>query len=549
MTRSDWDRPWVAFASVGVWVFHANVSPAFTPVRSELVDVAGFSRGLLNFVVLRPDRSFPHPAPSAVVLVALLLLLVGMLPRSASRPRMPALAFLAAAGFLAAVAVSGLVTSYRVVLAERTFALALVALAAPRIAWMAERIIKPWLAARAGSHLPIVCVGLMAAGFFASMMLQTLATYGGNYSGFLHLSRDVAARAEVLAGSGQVDRLVLWDQGYDGEFMYLMAFDPLLSRFRDDPRRYQDAIDDPPYRYGRIGFSALTRLVAGGSSERFPAVMMWLIVAAHAGLGAAAGAVASRSGVSVFAGLVYLAIPSFAASLLFGLPEALAACAMVVGFACWRAEQFGWAALSLAAGLLVRETGLVLLGALVVATAFRARRSAGLLALAVAPAAGWRLFAAARLFPAFGWHSLFANPADLTLPLAGLGQLWRAGVLQTQAAPEVAAAVVFPVLLMAAAGVGVGLFIARPGPLEAAAAIYGLVAVSLNYSKIWRHLPSGERGVFELFVCLLLCRLTTSEGSRWMRRVLDGLFVALAIYTYAISPEAAASRTALLLVR
>ena len=35
--------------------------------------------------------------------------------------------------------------------------------------------------------------GLVAAAFFASALLQTLSVYGGNYSGFLHLSRDVAA--------------------------------------------------------------------------------------------------------------------------------------------------------------------------------------------------------------------------------------------------------------------------------------------------------------------------------------------------------------------
>jgi hypothetical protein len=55
-------------------------------------------------------------------------------------------------------------------------------------------------------------------------------------------------------------------------------------------------IDNPPYRYGRIGFSALTRLVSAGRAERYPAVMVWLILAAHVALAAALAAVALATG-------------------------------------------------------------------------------------------------------------------------------------------------------------------------------------------------------------------------------------------------------------
>jgi hypothetical protein len=89
----------------------------------------------------------------------------------------------------------------------------------------------------------------------------------------------------------------------------------------------------------------------------------------------------------------------------------------------------------------------------------------------------------------------------------------------------------------------------RPGAIEIAAAVYAGIAVSLNYEKIWSHLPSGERGTFELFLCLLLSLLASDGRPAWVRQTLTGLFVALAGYTLLIAPDAATSRAALLLVR
>ena len=60
--------------------------------------------------------------------------------------------------------------------------------------------------------------------------------------------------------------------------------------------------------------------------------------------------------------------------------------------------------------------------------------------------------------------------------------------------------------------------------MELAATMYAVVAVSLNYGKIWSHLPSGERGTFELFLCLLLLLLESGGRPAWVRRTLTGFF-------------------------
>ena len=76
-----------------------------------------------------------------------------------------------------------------------------------------------------------------------------------------------------------------------------------------------------------------------------------------------------------------------------------------------------------------------------------------------------------------------------------------------------------------------------------------MVAVSLNYTKVWSHVPSGERGTFELFLGLLLILLVSEGRDRPARGLITGFFAALFAYTFIVSPEAAASRAALLLIR
>jgi hypothetical protein len=245
-----------------------------------------------------------------------------------------------------------------------------------------------------------------------------------------------------------------------------------------------------------------------------------------------------------------LAIPSFAASLMSALPEALAAAGLVGGFLCWQNRRLGLAAALFGAALLVRETGIILLAAVVVAGGRREwKASLPMLGAAVAPVGAWRGFVAWRLFADFGWAAIIANPHDLGVPFGGLMQLWHAGSTGLQPAPEIAGALLFPLILAAAFVLAVSLLLVRGGPLALAAATYAAVAVSLNYGQIWSHLPSGERGAFELFICLLLLLLESKDWPGWIRRTLTGLFVVLVGYTFFIAVDAPTSRAALLLIR
>jgi len=520
-------------------VLYADVSPAWTPDRAAFGNVRGFSRGLLNFVVLPAGQPFNAAPPWTVVLGAAVLVAAATRARFT---RGTVLTVATGTAILAVVALSPLLSPYRIVLAPRSFALCLLLLCAGAAIDAAN-----WLRARWTPRLS----GVLAFVFFASLMLQVLGTFGGNYSGFVRISRTVAEEVPFLQERPDVARsLIVYDAGYDGQFAYFMAFDPLARRFADNPNLYRPFVDNPPYRYGRIGFSALIRLVSAGQPGRFPASMLWIVLAAHCALATLLASRAVRHGSPPFAALWYLAIPAFTPSLLAALPEALAAALIVGGVLGWETRRRGLAAVSFAAALLVRETAIVPLLAFTLAAGWRDWKNSGrVLGAAVTPVAAWRLFVAWRMFPAFGWASIAPNPGDFGMPFAGLGRLFAAGITHAQPQPEGAAAVAFPIVLTAAVALVALLLSVRRGPLEIAAAVYAMVAVSLNYSHIWSHVPSGERGTFELFLCLLLLFLERRERPAWIGRALTGFFGAALVYTFFLAPEAAASRAALLLIR
>ena len=307
MTRTQGVIWWIFGALLCLWVLRADVSPAFTPARAELADVRGFSRGVLNFVVLGSDRPFEAAPAWSVLLCAGALLLLLAAPRR--RVGWPArvLSGLGSVLFVATT-ISAWVSPYRIVLTSRTFVFGALLVWAPRLAGViaAARERARGAGGAWERRAKVAACGAIGAAFFTSAMLQTLATNQGNYSAFLHLSRDVAAHAPFLQERPALARsLVLYDQGYDGQFMYLMAFDPFMQRYSDRPQEYRAFIDAPPYRFGRIGFPLMTRLFAAGAPERFPAVMVWLVIAAHFALALALASIASRVGWSPLTALLY----------------------------------------------------------------------------------------------------------------------------------------------------------------------------------------------------------------------------------------------------
>jgi hypothetical protein len=139
-----------------------------------------------------------------------------------------------------------------------------------------------------------------------------------------------------------------------------MTFDPFLLRYRDHLAQYQTFIDSPPYRYGRIGFSLLTKVLSGDRATLYPATMVLSILGAI-GLSAFMLASAARgSGGSALAGALIILVPGFWTSLYAGLPEPVAAAALLSGYLCLRSRAWVAAGVLFAISVLVRETGCLL---------------------------------------------------------------------------------------------------------------------------------------------------------------------------------------------
>jgi hypothetical protein len=543
-----WDR--TASGSTPILQLSADRA-GWTLEAAELANLYGFSRGVVTLVIV-PHGQDSSPAPRWLWGFLIVMGAIAVRVQPVARPRgMTATMTVLQVGvillFLAA-AIAPHVTSYRVGLAPRTFALGVFVLASPSLWSLFLRLHRRVVGEGKHRGASLATVGVLACLFFFSAMWQVRATYDGNYSGFVHLTRAVAARAPFLSSSPELlPSLILYDYGYDAQFMYLMAFDPFLRQFDHAPERYREFLDLPAYRYGRIGFSVLTKLFSVDQPRLYPTVMMWLIVLAHFGIGAIAADMASAHGRPPWTGLAYLAIPGFLSSLVFALPESLAALAIVAGI--WNAQR---SRLLTAAGLfavatLFRETTVVVALAVIVGHAYAGRsvaRGVAAALLAVVPLVAWRAYVAQQLFADAGWAAAFPNPAILGVPGAGLSMLFLAGASATQAPTEVAGALTFPFLIVIGAVVAATAWWRTRSSIAFAAAVYGLLALLLNYQAGFSHLPSGERTTYELFLCLFLLLLIAPARHAMLHRALAGFFVAAALYTFGFSPEADVARAA-----
>ncbi len=139
--------------------------------------------------------------------------------------------------------------------------------------------------------------------------------------------------------------------GYDGQFYYRMALDPL-----DFARRAFGIRLDTLSRLERIGYPALSWLAAAGHAAAVPAALVAVNVLALALLGLAGGLLAHQSGRHAAWGLVLPGYWGYQWTLARDLTEIVAAAFLVLGLVAIRAERWWLAAGALSVGVLTKET-------------------------------------------------------------------------------------------------------------------------------------------------------------------------------------------------
>lgn len=515
----------------------------------------------LNYLVILPRSAEQYRAPSpwltgAVGAITLALLLAVPPAQWRRRWRLVHRVVSAVVVVLAvALLIAPWVSPYRIVIFVPTVVLWLAVLCLPQLwtagVWLGRVRALP----RHVAMLRAAAVAGLVTLPFAVVVRDVLVNdYGGNYSGFVKIARQ-AFDANPLLQNDQAVRseLVLLDSGgYDGQFAYFIAFDPLMQRFRDTPARYRDMVDGVVYRFGRVGFSLLTRVVSFSHPLRFPQAMVWLTLAGVCALAWVMSAFAHSQGRSPMYGALVLLIPGFWQSVQNALPESLAATTVAAGAVLLLRRRYEMAALFFAVSLLIRETGLLLVVFSTTALFLRGdRRAACAVAVAaVAPALLWRLYVAWTMYPALGLRGLNDYPGDLGLPLRGIATMWQvigAGDYNGGGAALSRAGISFSLVTCAGLALAIALAVTRPSLFTAAAVAYGLIAVSLDYEMIWVHVGNAQRGTYELFLLLGLSAITVTALPSWLRWTQRLFWTATAAYVFFGAAEAEAIRAALLL--
>jgi hypothetical protein len=522
----------------------------------ELSSHRGATGGVSDIFVI-PKASTPFSRPSAVEVVVFWFASLGLylLPVPTRLPRIVRVLYLVAASvlgvLLAGIVLAPWVSRYSIVVSWATLVRWAVVLATPavwRIGGLVVSRVRDKRQEWAALARPAIVAALVLLAFGSVMRARLHGTYLGNYSGFVQIGRVFVEKSPFIWHQPDIRlTLVVMEGGYDGQFMYYAAYDPLMRAYRADPARFDGLMDTPPYRFGRIGYVWLTWLASLGDWHRFPKAMVWLDLAGIFAAALAMSVAARDASASVLWGLVALLIPAFWQSMETTLPEPIAAAFLLLAYLAWRRGGWVRAGLLLAASLLVRETGFVLVAILAAAMAVRGERRQGLLmaAIAVGPFALWHLYVGWALYPDWGWQGFFFRPALLGLPFVGFVELWS-HVRAAQYEMDLArAAMWLPVVLTSAWLFAVAVVVKRRTPLTIAAAAYATIAVSLNYALVWVHTRNGERVTYEVFILLALCSAEFASTSRLWRVGIVAFWALSGFYVFWVGFDASFFRETL----
>jgi hypothetical protein len=244
---------------------------------------------------------------------------------------------------------------------------------------------------------------LIALGVAAAYVGWRLAQAGGDPLALAELATDLPGESLPAA------------DGYDGQFAYAIALDP-------DPARVAPKLDVPAYRYQRILYPLLARVLAFGQPAWLPWTLLLVNLAAHSFGTWAVARFLEDIGVWPGYALTYALWVGLVAGVGLDLNEPLAY-ALVAG--AWLARRLNRSAMSavlMGMALFAKETSLLFWAPMLAADgmALASRRSAGYLALGGMAFAGWQIW----LWSTFGVLGLGSGGAMATafewIPYMGL---------------------------------------------------------------------------------------------------------------------------------
>jgi len=249
----------------------------------------------------------------------------------------------------------------------------------------------------------VLCYGLWAAWYAKHHPVRSLAYVSATFQGRPGHS---AAIAGIVPTAGNT-------VGYDGQFFFFIAADPIGAR---------PYLDNAGYRYGRPLYPLVARVLAVGKVGALPWTLLLLGIAAVGAATFALAAVLARMGAPPWYGAIVGAYPGIFNAVSHDLAEPLAYALVALALLAWPRRLLLAAALFGLAGV-TRETTLVfpvVLGLWLVLKERRRRDGGVLLAISLLPYVALKAGLAA-------WLGSLGAPAQARLepvPFLGLLHQW-----------------------------------------------------------------------------------------------------------------------------
>lgn len=216
--------------------------------------------------------------------------------------------------------------------------------------------------------VPVALVALVLAMAIGSQ----LQTYKGNLTGPVQFGREFASFTHPPRGA-----LVNSPNGYDAQFFYLQARDPLL--LRDATVRSLRAAG-AGFRMQRVAYPALAFLIAAGQSSAIPFAMLAINALVLMALAGGFAIYARRRGWSSFWAFAIALMPGMLLPAVRDLSDPLATASMLAGLLQWQSGRRWPAGAALAVAVVTREVmmlAIVAVAAEACVRAWRARKAPG----------------------------------------------------------------------------------------------------------------------------------------------------------------------------
>jgi hypothetical protein len=327
-----------------------------------------------------------------------------------------------------------------------------------------------------------------------------LAVYHGNPTGFIRFGREFVKDTRPPAGA-----IINSKTGYDGQYFWAMAQDPLL--LRDDT---VSDFNNAGFRLERVVYPTVAYVLAAGQSSAIPWTLLLVNVAAVLAITVAFSAYARRRGRSGWWGLVAGLLPGFEFAVMGDLSCAVAVGCMIGGLILWERRRVWPAAGLLSLAVLTREPMAIAVMAVAVdalvqwwsvrgdreAVGELIRRTAPVVALPTAAFLLWHMYVLLR-------HGVAVPPAN-EFDLTG-GSLLHQFSDALKGGPSLTG--LWDVACLTTILIGIGAAIARLRQgIDAAsvsALLFGLVLAVLTYGSEWGY----TRESAPMFAALLLAGL------------------------------------------